>query len=209
MLDDDAETRRYIETLPRRGYRFIAQIEAADSTKPIVPPAGPGPIQPPKPRRWKYAVAVLVALALLAGLLYRLASPNIAQLIRLRQLQQLTVVPLTALPGNVALPTFSPDGSQIAFAWDGENNGAGYDLYVKAIGTEKPLRLTHHPAARLSLHGRPMAVISQYLGLRESSIQESTWFRRRVDRSANSPPEVLKPIPSPSARLVGRQMGDF
>jgi Tol biopolymer transport system component len=68
----------------------------------------------------------------------------------LRQLQQLTVVPLTALPGNVASPTFSPDGSQIAFAWDGENNGAGYDLYVKAIGTEKPLRLTHHAAPWLS-----------------------------------------------------------
>src|SRR5262245_251070 len=46
------------------------------------------------------------------------------------------------LPGNVASPTFSPDGSQIAFAWNGENNGAGFDLYVKAIGIEKPLRLT-------------------------------------------------------------------
>ena len=73
----------------------------------------------------------------------------------MRQLQQLTVVPLTALPGNVASPTFSPDGSQIAFAWDGENNGAGYDLYVKAIGTEKPLRLTHHPALQLSAAWSP------------------------------------------------------
>jgi Tol biopolymer transport system component len=30
----------------------------------------------------------------------------------------------------VASPAFSPDGSQIAFAWGDENNGAGYDLYV-------------------------------------------------------------------------------
>lgn len=65
------------------------------------------------------------------------------------------MVPLTALPGNVASPTFSPDGSQIGFAWDGESNGAGYDLYVKAIGTEKPLRLTHHPAHRLSAAWSP------------------------------------------------------
>ena len=28
VFDDDAETPRYIETLPRRGYRFIAQVEA-------------------------------------------------------------------------------------------------------------------------------------------------------------------------------------
>lgn len=74
----------------------------------------------PKPGRWKYAVAVLVICVLVAGLLYRFAGPNIAQLIRLAQLQRLTVVPLTALPGNVISPTFSPDGSQIAFAWAGE-----------------------------------------------------------------------------------------
>ena len=171
VFDDDAETPRYIETLPRRGYRFIAKVEAApngsavvadaadtgthaaDATKattrrPPEPESAPTPS--PKPRRWKYAVLILVVLALLFELLYRLAAPNVVQLIRLRQLQQLTVVPLTALPGNVASPTFSPDGSQIAFAWDGENNGAGYDLYVKAIGTEKPLRLTHSPAVRLS-----------------------------------------------------------
>jgi Tol biopolymer transport system component len=59
------------------------------------------------------------------------------------------------MPGNVGSPTFSPDGSQIAFAWDGENNGSEYDLYVKAIGTEKPLRLTHHPALRLSAAWSP------------------------------------------------------
>jgi Tol biopolymer transport system component/DNA-binding winged helix-turn-helix (wHTH) protein len=161
VFDDDAETPRYIETLPRRGYRFVAQVKAAPNASAVVEQtpseasteskAAP----PPKSRRWKYSLAVLVAFALLAGLLYRFAAPNVAQLIRLRQLQQLTVVPLTALPGNVASPTFSPDGSQIAFAWDGENNGAGYDLYVKAIGTEKPLRLTHHPAPGLSAAWSP------------------------------------------------------
>ena len=49
-------------------------------------------------------------------------------------------------------PTFSPDGSQIAFAWDGnpETGSKGYDLYVKAIGSETLLRLTHHPSEWIS-----------------------------------------------------------
>ena len=100
-------------------------------------------------------LAAAFAICAVIALLYVWLAPSIERELRLRQLQQLTVVPLTALPGNVASPTFSPDGSQIAFAWDGENNGAGYDLYVKTIGTEKPLRLTHHPALRLSAAWSP------------------------------------------------------
>jgi len=39
-LGDDAETLRYIETLPRRGYRFLAQVsvEIAEPTRPSAPP---------------------------------------------------------------------------------------------------------------------------------------------------------------------------
>ena len=43
----------------------------------------------------------------------------------------------------------------MAFAWDGENNGAGFDLYVKVIGREKPLRLTNHPSQALSAAWSP------------------------------------------------------
>ena len=145
VFDDDAETPRYIETLPRRGYRFIAQVEAADSTRSKAPAPEPEPSPPPLPKhRWRYVLATLMVCALIGGLLYPFAAPSIARLIRLYRQQQLTVVPLTALPGNVASPTFSPDGSQIAFAWDGGNSSQGSDVYVKVIGSDKPLRLTSH-----------------------------------------------------------------
>lgn len=180
VFDDDPEKPRYIETLPRRGYRFIAQVEAvqngstvaehigkpetdseADSNKPTTQPE-PSPTPVPRPRSWKYTVVALLGCALLIGLSYSIAAPRIARLIRLYQLQQLTVLPLTALSGNVASPSFSPDGSQIAFAWDGENSGVGFDLYVKTIGTDQPLRLTHHPAHSLSAawssDGRSIAI---------------------------------------------------
>ena len=41
-LDDDADTPRYVETLPRRGYRFIAPVQ--DSSKKAAVP--PQPVQP-------------------------------------------------------------------------------------------------------------------------------------------------------------------
>ncbi len=59
-----------------------------------------------------------------------------------------TPIPFTAYPGLELCPTFSPDGSQIAFAWNGDPGPGvkGYDLYAKVIGSENLLRLTHHPS---------------------------------------------------------------
>jgi serine/threonine protein kinase len=64
----------------------------------------------------------------------------------------LSPVPFTSLPGSLSRPTFSPDGSRIAFAWEG-NQGGGSHIYVKEIGgVGDPLQLTHgsgsdmHPA---------------------------------------------------------------
>jgi Tol biopolymer transport system component len=55
------------------------------------------------------------------------------------------VVPLTSSAGSEDEPSFSPDGKQVAFSWDGENQD-NYDIYVKLIGAPKPLRLTTDPA---------------------------------------------------------------
>jgi Tol biopolymer transport system component len=61
-------------------------------------------------------------------------------------------LPFTALAGVETSPTFSPDGSRIAFAWDGDptSHKKGFDLYVKGIGSETMLRLTQHPSEWLS-----------------------------------------------------------
>jgi serine/threonine protein kinase len=52
-----------------------------------------------------------------------------------------TPSPLTALPGSESFPTFSPDGSQVAFTWVREG-GTGTDVYAQTIGAGTPLRLT-------------------------------------------------------------------
>ncbi len=54
-------------------------------------------------------------------------------------------VPLTSYTGRELLGSFSPDGSQVAFAWNGENED-NWDIYVKLVGSDPPLRLTTNPA---------------------------------------------------------------
>ena len=58
-----------------------------------------------------------------------------------------TPVPLTTYQGSETFPSFSPDGSQVAFQWDGEKQD-NYDIYIKGLGPDAaPLRLTTNPAA--------------------------------------------------------------
>jgi len=57
----------------------------------------------------------------------------------------LTAVPLTSYAGSEYGASFSPDGNQVAFAWNGEKED-NWDIYVKLIGSEPPMRLTTNKA---------------------------------------------------------------
>jgi TolB-like protein/DNA-binding winged helix-turn-helix (wHTH) protein/Tfp pilus assembly protein PilF len=68
-LDDDPQSPRYIETLPRKGYRFIAPItEAGDERAEGSPAAEPGLVPKPVPARrwWLMSAGVAVALSAIA-----------------------------------------------------------------------------------------------------------------------------------------------
>ena len=58
-------------------------------------------------------------------------------------------VPLTTYPGREQQPSFSPDGSSVAFSWNGETED-NWDIYVKLIGPGSPQRLTTDKAIDLS-----------------------------------------------------------
>ena len=62
---------------------------------------------------------------------------------------ELNAVPLTSYPGAERSPSFSPDGSQVAFCWSGPERD-NYDIYVKMVGVGEPSRLTAHAAADVS-----------------------------------------------------------
>jgi len=187
-LLDSAEAPRFIETLPKRGYRFIAAIEpipapsapaspepAAELTGVNVPAAPELEIPTPgavaagasrqadngdrSPRSGRVPVSRKVLLAALAtvGVIGLIAvtitvmSTRSTRSVFVRQ-----VVPFASFPGKEIAPTFSPDGSQIAFGWnEGTDAGHQFDLYVKSLGSERLLRLTHHPSNWISAAWSP------------------------------------------------------
>jgi Tol biopolymer transport system component/serine/threonine protein kinase len=56
------------------------------------------------------------------------------------------VVPLTTFAGFKDFGSFSPEGNRIAFSWDGVKGGnPRRNIYVKAIGSDDPVRLTVAP----------------------------------------------------------------
>ena len=103
-------------------------------------------------RRTSWTLWPLVAGVLVAG---AVAGVYLLRARRVPPLPPMTVVPLTAFPGQEIAPTFSPDGSQVAFAWSPEGLEDRFDLYVKVLGSEKLLRLTTHPAEWISTAWSP------------------------------------------------------
>jgi Tol biopolymer transport system component len=54
------------------------------------------------------------------------------------------LVPFTTLPGLLRQPAFSPEGNQIAFAWNG-GQGDSFSIYTQLVDAGSPLRLTTSP----------------------------------------------------------------
>jgi serine/threonine protein kinase len=89
----------------------------------------------------------VVAFAVLLGIvgvitLYKLIGRTPTQSVR----PAATTIPFTTFTGREQQPTFSPDGNQIAFSWNGEK-GNNFDIYIKLVNSESPpLQLTSNPA---------------------------------------------------------------
>jgi serine/threonine protein kinase/Tol biopolymer transport system component len=122
---------------PQRRAQSMADLKLAleelkqdsESGTRAAPPAGRSP------KAWTrvWLAALLVALSGAAFWFVRSYRPSQAAL---------QTVPLTTYPGSEVFPSFSPDGKQVAFSWDGEKQD-NTDIYVQLIGSSgRPLRLT-------------------------------------------------------------------
>ena len=129
-LGDSAENPRYIETVARRGYRFIASIETAPTPEPPAPP----------PSKSKWIKVALLSLLPIAGITLWLTGNRQSTPPRLTQ--------ITSLIGSETMPTLSPDGKQIAYVWNGEKED-NPEIYVKMVDGQGTLRLTNSPGADL------------------------------------------------------------
>src|SRR5262249_49267487 len=138
VFEDSASAPRVIETIRKSGYRLLVSPEPIrdDST-----PAEPLPeVRLPRAvvtRAAFAAVALAVALVTVAFFLWSRRQPSASR-------GPMRIRPLTSLPGNQRDPAISPDGTRVAFVWNG-GSGDAYNLYVQLVDSESPLRLTHEP----------------------------------------------------------------
>ena len=134
-----------VETVPKHGYRFSADVRAtAPSDKPWAAPLSgaknePSPVMLKRSTRkvWLAGATIAAALLAVAAFLTLVRGPRTAVL----RTSPALAVPLTAYPGDERAPSLSPDGSRVAFAWNGPTQD-NYDIYVKLAGPGEPHRLT-------------------------------------------------------------------
>ena len=137
-LGESAEKPIFIETMARRGYRFIGNVE--------VPAASVS--SRPTPWQWLFTgrTAVLGGIAACALALsfvyYSRSSSSKAR----RPAAAPDVIPVVTNVGEKYTPSLSPDGQHLAFAWNG-GSGPAFSIYVKLVGTEDLLRLTNRESS--------------------------------------------------------------
>jgi Tol biopolymer transport system component/tRNA A-37 threonylcarbamoyl transferase component Bud32 len=121
-------------------------IKVMESTfKAFQPPVTTGPKRRKTSRigQWALLAILIIAIIIITAVGIKIFQPFQNPSAKLPR-----IVPFTSFPGFEYYPTFSPDGKQIAFSWNGEN-GEDYDIYVQLIGTNEPLRLTQQQGNEL------------------------------------------------------------
>jgi hypothetical protein len=134
-----AETPRFVETLPRRGYRFIAPVERESSVEPateeITRRAQPQSSRQSVVPRWRLMCGVIV-LAVGAGFFaYRRTSTH-------RTVVQRTLTRLTFDDGLQTEPTWTPDARDVAYSSD---RGGKFDIWVQQVSGGNPIQVTKGP----------------------------------------------------------------
>jgi Tol biopolymer transport system component/DNA-binding winged helix-turn-helix (wHTH) protein len=151
VLSDDPTNAQFIETIPRRGYRFIGAIApAGDSSKPNSAPSGASTIEanpsPPPPMRPPAATRALHARSLwaTAALSVLLTGLAFATLLRSPARESESAMRLFQPPplgtSIVSSGVLSPDGQQLAFVARDERSGKTA-LWVRTLSSSEARRL--------------------------------------------------------------------
>ena len=167
VLGDDAAAPRFVETIPRRGYRFLVPV-ATLPVEPYAPAAVPSPTvaerpEHSRPARWHWVFALTLLVALAAAWLSSRGSADRADAWR--------PVPLTTYPGSERNPAMSPDGQLVAFTWDGPTQD-NFDIHVKPLGPGAPRRLTVDPAEDVSPVWSPDGLTIAFLRRQDGDRQD-------------------------------------
>ncbi len=137
-LGDDAQEARVIETVPRKGYRFLPAVSLASNGAATAVPSRSNSVRRPPvgtapPPFWRMALPLVAGafLALTGWIWTRAPAPE--------PLTLTDVVQLTTSAGFEADPALSPDGRRLAYT--AEEDGFN-EIYVRPLGEGKRIQVT-------------------------------------------------------------------
>jgi serine/threonine protein kinase len=184
---------------------FMDALGLSDSSQPVT---GRLSIDRGSRRKTYYVGAVALAALLMAVALISLDSgetPHTGSGVELR------IVPLSRNAGSERWPSISPDGNQVAYAWDGGEEG-DFDIYVSVVGEASYARLTTDPAndlaPRWSPDGRSLSFLrcdtsGDFLSVGQScSVHVMTALGGSERRIGNLSGRVSEPIWHPNGDWV-------
>jgi Tol biopolymer transport system component/DNA-binding winged helix-turn-helix (wHTH) protein len=154
-LGDDAENPRFIETLPRRGYRLIAPVEIVEESgssreatiSPVLPQQGnPQGTNLQKPRPVAAMAGALVTLIATVSLALFFPFPWR----RTNTPSRNAWVQITNFADSATSPALSPDGRMIAFIRGPETFVTPGQIYVKILPDGQPVQLTHDDLPKMA-----------------------------------------------------------
>jgi DNA-binding winged helix-turn-helix (wHTH) protein/Tol biopolymer transport system component len=153
-LGDSATSPRYIETIPRVGYRFIAPVRngvrplepevAMKIDRPAPTPAAPAVAGKRRARWWIVFAGVLTLVAFFAVYLSSLRRPAVIKYTQ-----------LTDFTDSAATPALSPDGHMLAFIRGSSNFMSADQIYVKMLPDGEARRLTNDSRVKYNLAFSP------------------------------------------------------
>ena len=209
----------FIETIPRRGYRFIGAVRQLPPTQPSRTEKPPDSIREPlhevstgkdqsspivvavpaNARRFWRMVTVIAALAvamLAIGVVVRWQSPT-------RPPDRSQWVQLTKLPDSVTQPALSPDGRMLAFIRGSSTFFGPGQVYVKLLPDGEPVQLTHDNVLKMSPTFSPDGSRVAYTTV-NPQFHRDTWVcshaRRRA--AATAPKRLRTRVDRPAAGAV-------
>jgi eukaryotic-like serine/threonine-protein kinase len=183
-LNDDADAPRYIETVPKRGYRFIAPVQSETTAGPAGEPSVQVPVR--KGHRILAALGGIAALVLvILGLSWRLApwqgeASSSPEFVRITfQLPE---------PGEAR---FSPDGASVIYSSGWHTDSAS--IYSQRVGASASQKLTIPNSTLLAVSPQSeLVVLSEAMSSRPSSTDHQlTGTLAQVPLEGGSPRELL------------------
>ncbi|HUR99571.1 MAG TPA: winged helix-turn-helix domain-containing protein [Pyrinomonadaceae bacterium] len=156
-LGEDSNGGKFIETVPKRGYRFIAPVVERPTTRDLEPdPAQTNGHLPQDPNSknkqrafllYRWAVMVGLVLAGFAGLggYWLSRSGRAVTDPGKEKIPRMETRPLTSYAGDELDSALSPDGKYTAFAWMSPESES-VQIYVKQTDAGEPLKLSTNAA---------------------------------------------------------------